>query len=373
MSNFFNNMFRGSSRGSRQSARPPRGVPHTMFDEFLNGMAQAAGGGLHAQGGGLNVQQDPEQGPPPTARRILLSLKEECLELVDIENGNDTCSICFEEQHVGDLAIRLGCGHAFHKKCVYPWLEKHCTCPVCRYELESVDGYSENNMTGAEKMQRERLKREKERDRQAREQELIRKRNRMSQMDEEDRKVSAKNHENVGPSQGSQVRPSGEQQGQPSRNPFDLYSPSPPRSTAGGGKQPAVSSYNPFDEFEEEGTDNAGVAVEKVEAYYSNNHYAGRSDDDIFAVSQALSIGQLKKVLVHLGLGETVARAVDKRDLLEALANAGHVPSLIKLPVKELKRRLARLEKDFTGMCDKQEIAKVLRTAVIDYVYTSCF
>ena len=78
-------------------------------------------------------------------------------------------------------------------------------------------------------------------------------------------------------------------------------------------------------------------------------------------------------MLVHLGLAETVTRAVDKRDLLEALANAGHVPSLIKLPVKELKRRLARLEKDLTGMYDKQEIAKALRTAVIEYVYTSCF
>ena len=89
MSNFFNNMFRGSSRGSRQSARPPRGVPHTMFDEFLNGMAQAAGGGLHAQGGGLNVQQDPEQGPPPTARRILLSLKvEDCPLYLDIKSPN---------------------------------------------------------------------------------------------------------------------------------------------------------------------------------------------------------------------------------------------------------------------------------------------
>ena len=367
MSNFFQNMFPSRGRSQQQAARPP----HSMFDEFLNGMAQAAGLGMHAQGGGPNVQRDPEEGPPPTARRILLSLKEECLELVDIENGNDTCSVCFEEQHVGDLAIRLGCGHAFHKTCVYPWLEKHCTCPVCRYELESVAGYSENTMTGAEKMQRERLKRQKERDRRAREQELIRKRNRMSQMDEDDRKVSAKNHENVGPSQGSRVGPSGEQQNQPSRNPFDLYSPSPPRNTAG--KQPAESSYNPFDEFEEEGTDKSGVAVEKPEASYSNNHYAGRSDDDIFAVSQALSIGQLKKVLVHLGLAETVTRAVDKRDLLEALANAGHVPSLIKLPVKELKRRLARLEKDLTGMYDKQEIAKALRTAVIEYVYTSCF
>merc|ERR1711871_1299807 len=107
--------------------------------------------------------------------------------------------------------------------------------------------------------------------------------------------------------------------------------------------------------------------------FYRNNHYKGRNDDDIFAVSQALPIGQLKKVLVHLGLAEAVTHAVDKRDLLEALANAGHVQSLMALPVKEIKRRLSRLDKDATGMYDKEELAKALRTAVIEYVYTSCF
>ena len=73
--------------------------------------------------------------PPPTSRSILDMLKETCLDMDDLSNGNETCTVCFEPQHVGDLGIKLPCGHCFHKDCVWPWLTQHSTCPVCRLDL----------------------------------------------------------------------------------------------------------------------------------------------------------------------------------------------------------------------------------------------
>ena len=49
------------------------------------------------------------------------------------------CTVCFETMKKGEVVMRLPCqaevSHAFHKKCVQPWLEKNNTCPNCRSRI----------------------------------------------------------------------------------------------------------------------------------------------------------------------------------------------------------------------------------------------
>mmetsp|Transcript_13644 Transcript_13644/g.21309 ORF Transcript_13644/g.21309 Transcript_13644/m.21309 type:complete len:414 (-) Transcript_13644:221-1462(-) len=50
-----------------------------------------------------------------------------------------TCEICCDDFEENMEVTRLPCGHIFHGPCVTEWLQRHCTCPVCRYELVTDD------------------------------------------------------------------------------------------------------------------------------------------------------------------------------------------------------------------------------------------
>lgn len=45
------------------------------------------------------------------------------------------CPICFDSPK---KAVVLNCSHIFCEQCVYEWLEKEKTCPVCRQEVQSA-------------------------------------------------------------------------------------------------------------------------------------------------------------------------------------------------------------------------------------------
>mmetsp|Transcript_8476 Transcript_8476/g.13068 ORF Transcript_8476/g.13068 Transcript_8476/m.13068 type:complete len:217 (+) Transcript_8476:170-820(+) len=83
-------------------------------------------------------------GPPPVARHILENLPHLSTTNNNGEGGAEVstvvlCGICGEECGTSD-STRLPCGHAFHRKtCIEPWLSRHCTCPICRYELPTDD------------------------------------------------------------------------------------------------------------------------------------------------------------------------------------------------------------------------------------------
>ena len=54
-----------------------------------------------------------------------------------------TCCVCIEDFSLGEKVTRLPCGHLLHRPCAEMWLGRHCTCPVCRYELRTDEPWFE--------------------------------------------------------------------------------------------------------------------------------------------------------------------------------------------------------------------------------------
>mmetsp|Transcript_26050 Transcript_26050/g.39430 ORF Transcript_26050/g.39430 Transcript_26050/m.39430 type:complete len:420 (+) Transcript_26050:154-1413(+) len=79
-----------------------------------------------------------DQQPPPTSAKVLRQLPTIRVKPEDlVDENNRTCCICLEKNNIGDRVKRLPCAHIFHEDCILGWLRKTCTCPVCRYELET--------------------------------------------------------------------------------------------------------------------------------------------------------------------------------------------------------------------------------------------
>jgi E3 ubiquitin-protein ligase RNF115/126 len=77
------------------------------------------------------AENDPNRyGTPPAQKEAV-----EGLPTVKIEESCLQCSVCLEDFDVGSEAKMMPCKHRFHSDCIFPWLELHSSCPVCRYQL----------------------------------------------------------------------------------------------------------------------------------------------------------------------------------------------------------------------------------------------
>eukprot|EP00946_MAST-07B_sp_MAST-7B-sp1_P001345 g1345.t1 len=317
-------------------------------------------------------QEEANKGAPPTKRSVLNRLRETCLDLEDVQNGNDVCTICLDEQHVGDLAIKLKCGHCFHKKCVWPWLEQHCTCPVCRLE-HNDEATGATGASSREKAMRRAHHRNVETRRKSHAQTVAEQRQRMEMMEREEREgrrrqesggVGEAGGKKKGAQAGGEGKDGDEGKGSPEKK---------RRRYADGSTSPSRPSFSNSD-YEAGAASMAasGAAVSSSRTEYGDANFTSSSSDDgpAWAMASALlasgiSIGSMRGLLENLGLGGHAVGALEKRDLAHTLALACSRDHLLTLKVSELRRRARELRVDIYTCFDKRGIVEVLHDAVV--------
>lgn len=68
-------------------------------------------------------------GTPPTRKEVI-----EALPTIEVKEASQ-CSVCLDEFEIGEDVKETPCKHRFHENCIFPWLELHSTCPLCRFQL----------------------------------------------------------------------------------------------------------------------------------------------------------------------------------------------------------------------------------------------
>ncbi|POO00303.1 43kDa postsynaptic protein [Trema orientale] len=101
-------------------------VPHRLYEELLRDGDGDGGGGQLPHSSTLTPL-------------VFEYLPEEQTRLVSMESDDqelkayaDDCMICLEKVLLGSL---LPCSHMFHTDCLFKWLGRSHSCPVCRSEL----------------------------------------------------------------------------------------------------------------------------------------------------------------------------------------------------------------------------------------------
>jgi len=110
------------------------------FFQSVLGQAYQMGADFDPAAAGQEGGTPQNNAPPPASQKALRQIPTVALCAEDLtDENNRECCICFEENIIGVKVARLPCGHVYHRPCIEGWLCKHCTCPVCRYELETDD------------------------------------------------------------------------------------------------------------------------------------------------------------------------------------------------------------------------------------------
>ncbi|XP_076448338.1 E3 ubiquitin-protein ligase RNF181-like [Babylonia areolata] len=80
---------------------------------------------------------------PPASKKAVEDLETKVVNPTLAAQGLK-CPVCLMDFDEEDELKILPCKHQFHTKCIITWLEKVCSCPVCRHELPTDDPDYEN-------------------------------------------------------------------------------------------------------------------------------------------------------------------------------------------------------------------------------------
>ncbi len=47
----------------------------------------------------------------------------------------EPCCICLEPLAQRQVALTLRCGHVFHQECIWDWLGRRASCPLCKQSV----------------------------------------------------------------------------------------------------------------------------------------------------------------------------------------------------------------------------------------------
>ena len=66
----------------------------------------------------------------------MMNLELETVKVQDFEVVQN-CAICLEVLARGSQVSRMPCSHLYHQDCIFSWLERNRSCPLCRYQITS--------------------------------------------------------------------------------------------------------------------------------------------------------------------------------------------------------------------------------------------
>lgn len=90
---------------------------------------------------GFSLWARPEN--PPASKHAVASLPAIQIQPCHV-NAEAHCAVCTDAFALGSEAREMPCKHIYHSDCIFPWLNLHNSCPVCRHELpvDEPDGVS---------------------------------------------------------------------------------------------------------------------------------------------------------------------------------------------------------------------------------------